>query len=216
MPSTGLQHFWCDGPNKQINPDDITLWSYVLFSHGTLNSTICKQIVDPTPVMCQQFLECMKLTDDQVSAIDATTCGQSDSELWQALRNGRLTSSRFGEILKRRPTTDSCRLVKDIMGYNGPLKKVPPQIHWGKENEARARHYYIENRQRCGEDMVVKASGLHLLSNKGFIGAFSDGKILCRNTNICNHGCLEIKCPYSINHNVTVTITPEEIAEIFL
>ena len=112
-----------------------------------------------------------------MSAIDAATCGQSDSELWQALRNGRPTNSRFGEILKRRPTTDSCRLVKDIMGYNGPLKKVPPQIHWGK-NEARACHYYIENRQRCGEDMVVKASGLHLLSNKGFIGAFSDSKIL--------------------------------------
>ena len=213
MPSTGLQHFWCEGPNKQANPNDITLWSHVLFSHGSLNPTVCKQIIDPTTIMCQQFLECMKLTDDQVSAIDAATCEQSDSELWQALRNGRLTSSRFGEILKRRPTTDSCRLVKDIMGYNGPLKKIPPQIRWGRENEAKARHCYIENRRQCGEDMVVEASGLHLLPNKSFIGASPDGRILCRNIDTCNHGCLEIKCPYSINHNVTVTMTPEEIAD---
>ena len=45
----------------------------VLFSHGTLNSTNRKQIVNPTPVMCQQFLECMKVTNDHVSAIDAAT-----------------------------------------------------------------------------------------------------------------------------------------------
>ena len=31
-------------------------------------------------------------------------------------------------------------------------------------------------------------------------------------TLVTMHGCLEIKCPYSINHNVTVTMTPEEIA----
>ena len=111
------------------------LWNHVLFSYGSLNPTVCKQIVDPTTITFQQFLECMKLTDDQVSAIDAATCEQSDSELWQALRNGSLTSSRFGEILKRRPTTDSCRLIKDIMGYNGPLKKIPPQIRWGREND---------------------------------------------------------------------------------
>ena len=35
------------------------------------------------------------------------------------LHNGRLISSRFGEILKRGATTDSTRLVIDIMGYNG-------------------------------------------------------------------------------------------------
>ena len=74
----------------------------------------------------------MKLSSSEVEVIEAATRQQSASELWQAMRNGRLTSSRFGEILKRRPTTDSRRLVKDIMGYNGPIKKVPPQIRWGK------------------------------------------------------------------------------------
>ena len=31
MPCTGLQHFWCDGPNIHANPDDVSLWGYVLF-----------------------------------------------------------------------------------------------------------------------------------------------------------------------------------------
>ena len=124
----------------------------VLFSHGTLNSTICKQIVDPTPVMCQQFLECMKVTDDQVSAVDAATCGQSDSEVWQALRNGRLTSSRFGEILKCRPTTDSCRLVKDIMGYNGLLKKI--QYHLRSTEEKKMKQGLVITTLTTDDNMM--------------------------------------------------------------
>ena len=54
---------------------------------------------------------------------------------------GLRTSSRFGEILKRGATTDSTRLVIDIMGYNGPLEHLPLAIRLGKENEAKARNY---------------------------------------------------------------------------
>jgi len=96
------------------------------------------KVVDPTPIVCQQFLQNMKLSSGEVSAIEAATHEQSGSALWQAIQNGRLTSSRFGEILKCRQTTDSRQLVKNIMGYSGTKKKVPPQIHWGKDNEDRA------------------------------------------------------------------------------
>jgi len=212
MPCSGLQHFWCDGPNTETNPGDVSLWSHVLFSHGSLNSTITK-VVDPTPIVCQQFLRNMRLSSGEVAAIEAATREQSGSALWQAIRNGRLTSSRFGEILKRRQTTDSRRLVKDVMGYNGLMKKVPPQIRWGKDNEDRARQCYIKNRQQYGEDMEVEASGLHLMPDRSFIGASSDGKVLCKNVDTCCWGCLEIKCPYSINGQVTVSMSPMEIAD---
>ena len=85
MPCLGLQHSWCDSPNIETNPGDIfTVWSRVVFSHGSLNSTI-KKVADPTPIVCQQFLLSMKL------------------------RSGRLNSSRLGEILilKHQPTIDS-------------------------------------------------------------------------------------------------------------
>ena len=39
------------------------------------------------------------------------------------------------------------------MGYGGPMKDLPPQICWGKENEERARKCYIENRKDVGELM---------------------------------------------------------------
>ena len=78
------------------------------------------------------------------------------------------------------------------MGYNGPIKKVPPQIRWGNDNEDKARKCYIEDRKKYGEDMEVEASGLHLMPDRCFIGASSDGKILCRNADTCSRGCLEI------------------------
>ena len=156
----------------------------------------------------------MKLPCTEVAAIEAATCEQSDIALWLAVWNGRVISSRFAEIIKCQQTTDSQQLVKDIMGYNGPMKKVPPQkIHWGKHNEDRAQQCYIENGQQCGEDMEVEASSLHLMPDKSFIGASSDGKVLCRNLDTCNCRCIEVKCPYSINRQVTVSITPTEIAD---
>ena len=60
--------------------------------------------------------------------------------------------------------------------------------------------------------MEVEASGLHLMSDRSFIGASSDGKVPCRNVDTCSRGCLEIKCPYSINGQVTVSMNPMEIA----
>ena len=32
MPHSGLQNFWCDGPNLEILPGDALMWSRVLFS----------------------------------------------------------------------------------------------------------------------------------------------------------------------------------------
>ena len=42
--------------------------------------------------------------------------------------------------------------------------------------------------------MEVEACGFHLMPDS-FIGASSDGKVLCRNVDTCSQGCLEIKCP---------------------
>ena len=65
------------------------------------------------------------------------------------------------------------------MGYGGPMKGLPPQICWGQENEDKAQRCYIENRKAAGETMVVKLSGLHLMPEKAFLGASSDGLVTC-------------------------------------
>ena len=127
-----------------------------------------------------------------------------------------LTNSKFGEILHRQESTNPRRLVQDIMGYGGPMKCQAPQIRWGQENmRMKPKDCYIENQHAAGETMIVKQSGLHLMPDKAFLGASSDGLVTCTNVDTCCLGCLEIKCPYSIYKKLTVEMTPTAIADKF-
>ena len=104
VPSTGLQQFWCHSPNPQsaVEINNPSLWNHVLFSHKTWNTqTHSTMQVDPSVADCHHFINSMQLSNSQVAALEVATCAQSDSELWMVLHNGRLTSSRFGKILKR-------------------------------------------------------------------------------------------------------------------
>ena len=58
------------------------------------------------------------------------------------------------------------------------------------------------NRKACGEDLVVESTELHLLLEKLYLGASSDGRMIYTNINSCCINCLEMKCPYSIKDNV--------------
>jgi len=191
------------------------LWRHVIFSHAHASTVAQERFFNPTLSQAYNYLSDMKLEPDEVAKIEEATRGQSDNNLWFALRNGRLTSSRFGEIFHRRESTDPRRLVRDIMGYGGPIKCLPPQIRWGQENEEEARRCYINNREAAGETMVVKESGLHLIPDKAYLGASSDGLVTCTSVDLCCQGCLEIKCPYSIDKVITVEMSPMEIAERF-
>ena len=50
------------------------------------------------------------------------------------------------------------------------------------------------------------------MPSKAYLGASSDGKVTCTSVDTCCSGCLEIKCPYSIDKCITVEMTPSEIA----
>ena len=115
------------------------------------SSLVQENFYNPTLAQCYDYLSHMKLPLDEVAMIEEATRGQSENELWFAIRNGRLTSFKFGEILYRRQSTHPRRLVQDIMGYGGPMKSLPPQTRWGRENEDEAQRCYIENRHAAGE-----------------------------------------------------------------
>ena len=53
------------------------------------------------------------------------------------------------------------------------------------------------------------------MPEKAFLGASSDGLVTCISVDTCCLGCLEIKCPYSIDKNVSIEMTPTAIADIF-
>ena len=212
LPNTGLQQFWEPSPYGASQSSE-TLWHHVIFTHKHASIIPRDKFFTPTVSQSYDHLSHMKLSFDEVSRIEMATRGQSDNDLWCALRSGRITSSRFGEILHRRESTNSRRLVKDLMGYSRPMTTLPPQIRWGRENEERARKCYVANRCAVGEMMVVEESGLHLMPDKSYLGASSDGNVLCTSVDTCCMGCLEIKYSYSIDKSITIEMSPMEIAE---
>ena len=185
------------------------------FAHQKITTIARDKFFMPSVVDCHGFLREMKITQDIVDIIEIATRKQSESELWHTLHNGRLTSSRFGEILCRRPSTDSRCLVRDIVGYGKPMQHVPPQIRWGKQNEDKARQLYIENRKAVGEIMQVTCCSLRLMPDKSFLGASSDGQVVCTSVDTCCMGCIEIKCPHGIDKTITIQMSPGDIAREF-
>ena len=77
----------------------------------------------PSIVQCYEYMNAMKLSPSEVKDIEIATHGQANNKLWVALHNGRITSSRFGEIMHGIPSTNPQRLVRDIMGYGNSMGK---------------------------------------------------------------------------------------------
>jgi len=160
VPNTGLQQFWKDNPNFENKivaqaAELAPLRNHIIFSHDMVARIVPSNFFVPTVSECYRYLQELSMSVETVQKIETATRNQSDCDLWHLLHNGRLTSSKFGEILHRRPSTDPRRLVRDIMGYGGRMQHMPPQIRWGNENEDKARQLYIENRLAVGEVMEV-------------------------------------------------------------
>ena len=75
----------------------------------------------PEVAQCYDYLRGMTISNDEATKIEEATRGQGENDLWIVLRIGRITSSRFGEILHRRESTKPRSLVRDFMGYGGPM-----------------------------------------------------------------------------------------------
>lgn len=61
--------------------------------------------------------------------------------------------------------------------------------------------------------MLFEPTSLYLLPEKSYLGASADGKLLCTSVDTCCIGCLVIKCPYSIDGTLTISLTPDEISD---
>lgn len=88
-------------------------------------------------------------------------------------------------------------------------------MKWGKDNESRAQDTYVAKVRNDGEEVTVRPTGLTLHPEMAFLGASADGLVTFRTADACSCGCLEIKCPFSIDGNSTVHLTPLEIAECY-
>ena len=81
------------------------LWSHVIFCYEKA-AMFQRKFFTPTTQQCYEYINSMKLSLTEAESIELSTCGQATNKLWVAPHNGRITSSRFGEILHRRASTD--------------------------------------------------------------------------------------------------------------
>lgn len=131
----------------------------------------------------QFFKDAMKVTPTEIEEVAAATTGQATNELWTLVRQGRLTASNFGLVLKAKKITES--LIKTLHGeYN--LERVKA-IQWGIQNEETA----IRDFERKYNVKVTKC-GIYL-HESGVLGASPDGIL-------GDDDIVEVKCPYSLRY----------------
>ena len=116
--------------------------------------------------------------------MSAATKGQRENAAWQILREGTLTASNFGFILKAKRVTPS--LIKRVL-REYDLSGVQA-INWGISNEQEAIKAFT-----TAAKMKVEETGIWL-DPCGFIGASPDGLI---GTN----AVLEVKCPFTFRNS---------------
>ena len=144
------------------------------------------------------------MTKENISAIENATQGQSDNETWFECRKNVVTSSKAHDV-----KTKVEKLKKCSGGYidmyllnikvAGKLFVNPniPALKYGRAMESEAITKFINELSEAHKGVSVKPCGLMLDKDYAYIGTSPDGIVSC---SCCENSCLEIKCPYSINH----------------
>lgn len=144
------------------------------------------------------------ITTQEIETLEESTQGQSDNQLWNTQRIGRITASNIHRVmtkvesLQRKPDTASAiPLVRSLTGQSSSFPtQCIPSLKYGQQMEEEAREMYINQMKlQKHKDIEVKLCGLFLLQDKAYIGASPDGLVSC---SCCGRGLLEIKCPFSI------------------
>ena len=229
FPESGLFQYWDYGFRHQgsqsstaarlqstsgIEDEHVTLEALILFNEDkALQFSTMPEHPSPAGAELDELMtEFEDISPDLLQCVEEHTRGQATNQLWCDIRNGRITSSHFGQVLHRRDSTPSERLVAEIMGY---IQSTPSTsaIRWGRNNEHHARKAYLDHMLAKGHDLSYRDSGLHLYPSATFLGASTDGVILDSTLDDCSMGCSEIKCPFSIGGISALNQTPAEIAK---
>ena len=144
----------------------------------------------------------LKLPSERLREIEQNTREQRHSELWFSVRRYRITASRFGEILRRKPTTRPDALVLSILQ---PRSFSSDATDWGIQNESSAIQAYLTYHRLQGNDSItVGPCGFLVSETHPFLGATPDGTIYDPLNFNQPFGFLEVKCPYSHRNRTSI------------
>ena len=124
-------------------------------------------------VEVKSLKESLAVSEADICRIEKETREQKDSLKWFQYRRFRITASHFGDIRRRRNTTQPQALVLRIIGAHPKEKKGSVSMVWGRSNESLALEKYKQEKVALGcEHIVVTQSGLWVSPNYPFLGAF--------------------------------------------
>ena len=142
----------------------------------------------------------ISITQENVTAVEMETKGQSKSNLWFTYRAGRITASRMKSACHTDPSHPSQSLIKAI-AYPEAYKFISKATSWGCQHEKHAREFYSEQMMRGHCGFAVHECGLFLNPKWPYLGASPDGVVTC---SCCSKGVVEIKCPFCHRNDAIV------------
>lgn len=135
-----------------------------------------------------EMLLCSFFTDENCKNLEESTRGQALNDTWLAQRCGRITSSRFGEVFKRKSFTKT--FIESFVHLRN-INTVATR--WGRENEKRAYQAYKLFAEQNHADFKISECGLFVQKETPYLAASPDAVVAC---SCCGEGLLEIKCPF--------------------
>ena len=153
---------------------------------GLLDNTPCVyKIADDHQ---KTVLDKLVMILDQAHVLEQTTCQQLSCTKWHESRKGRVTASRFREVLLRKSSPSSSFI--DSFFETKDYWKLPVQISHGIQNETKARNSYT-----ASTGFNIHCCGLVVNPSLPWLGASPDG--LVHDPSEPSLGLLEVKCPYA-------------------
>ena len=132
-----------------------------------------------------------KVTPAMVDHLVDLTQAQSKSKSWFQYRAGRITASRFRQVLHTNPHEPSLSLLKSIF-YSEIHKFSTNATIWGCEHEKDALQAYKVQMLTSHEELIVTFTGFFISIEHPFLGASPDAIVKC---DWCGLGVVEVKCP---------------------
>jgi len=126
------------------------------------------------------------LTLDEAHSLELNTCQQSLSTSWHQSRIGRVTASRFGDVVLRQ----SLPTEPFINSFFTTKEFTSTAVSHGIQNEVKARNAYTSK-----TGFAVRKCGLVVNPSLPWLGASPDGMV--KDPAEQSFGLLEIKCPYT-------------------
>ena len=130
----------------------------------------------------------INLTVDEAHKPKQSTRQQLQSAKWKESRIGRVTASRFGDVLPRwsLPSEFVINSFFDTRQHS----TTPAPINHGLQNKSKARNAYCSK-----TGFVTRTCGLVVNLSLPWLGASPDGVV--KDPSMKYLGLLEIKCPFT-------------------